>query len=307
MSVKFTVVHRKDINNVGDMASNPLQYFLKPDEYQVVDITKLGYENFDTGIPIVAGGGGLISNEFFGDVLADLLLGADRKKLLTMWADFWEISDPINVDLRIEFTKKARELIKEYLSKLHPSNTPRILWGAGHNQDTNKRVKKIEYPEYLVDFDHIGIRDHGQKFQWVPCASCMHPALRKSYSIKNKVIWFEHKKQLIKSSDFGGDPIPRFVNSGDNIEQTIELLGSSEIILTNSYHGAYWGTLLGKKVIVDNAWSSKFYTMRHTPLILEKGEYWRDAIDAAKIYPNALDECIGANQRFWNEVQGCTQ
>ena len=35
---KFTVVHRVDINNVGDLASNPLQYFLDRDEYDVIDI-----------------------------------------------------------------------------------------------------------------------------------------------------------------------------------------------------------------------------------------------------------------------------
>ena len=38
MAIKYVVTHRTDPNNVGDIASNPLQYFLQPDEYQVVDI-----------------------------------------------------------------------------------------------------------------------------------------------------------------------------------------------------------------------------------------------------------------------------
>jgi exopolysaccharide biosynthesis predicted pyruvyltransferase EpsI len=129
----------------------------------------------------------------------------------------------------------------------------------------------------------------------------MHPALRKNYQIKNDVIWFEHKKQLVK--DFGNEPIPRFVNSGSNIEQTIELLGSANIILTNSYHGAYWGTLLGKKVIVVGVWGAKFYAFRHKPYILEKNESWQEAVDKVMIHPNALDECIASTENFWNSIK----
>jgi hypothetical protein len=131
----------------------------------------------------------------------------------------------------------------------------------------------------------------------------MHPALRKQYAIKNDIIWFEHKKQLIK--DFGPEPIPRFVNSGDNIEQTIELLGSANIILTNSYHGAYWGTLLKKKVIiVGGTWSTKFKWFKHPPTILGKKEDWQDAIDSSNIYDSALDECIYATEQYWNTIKG---
>ena len=37
MPIKYAVVHRSDPNNVGDLAANPLQYFLNKDEYQVID------------------------------------------------------------------------------------------------------------------------------------------------------------------------------------------------------------------------------------------------------------------------------
>jgi exopolysaccharide biosynthesis predicted pyruvyltransferase EpsI len=117
------------------------------------------------------------------------------------------------------------------------------------------------------------------------------------------VIWFEHKKQLIKSTEFGKDPIPRFINSGDNVEETIRLLGSADIIITNSYHGAYWGTLLGRKVIVADAWSSKFNAMRHKPYFLNKGEFWKDYVDFAPIYNSALDECISVTENYWKRVK----
>ena len=142
MSVKFTVVHRKDLNNVGDMASNPLQYFLKPSEYQVVDLENLGVDQFRTDLPVIAGGGGLIANSWFGDILEKVLSSADRIKLLEMWSQTWNVSDPINADLRKEFTTKVNHLVRDYISKLQPSsNAPRIIWGAGHNSDTNKKIK----------------------------------------------------------------------------------------------------------------------------------------------------------------------
>jgi exopolysaccharide biosynthesis predicted pyruvyltransferase EpsI len=131
----------------------------------------------------------------------------------------------------------------------------------------------------------------------------MHPALRENHIIKHPVIWFEHKKQLIKSTEFGSEPIPRYVNSGDNIAETIRLLGSADVIITNSYHGAFWGTLLGRKVIVVEAWSSKFNAIKHKPLFLGKGENWKDIINTAQVYNTALDECINVTEQFWNRVK----
>ena len=125
----------------------------------------------------------------------------------------------------------------------------------------------------------------------------------KSHIIKHPVIWFEHKKQLIKSTEFGTDPIPRFINSGDNIEETIRILGSAEVIITNSYHGAYWGTLLGRKVIVAEAWSSKFNAMKHKPLFIGKGDFWKNVVNRVPVYDTALEDCISVTEQYWNKVK----
>jgi hypothetical protein len=299
---KFIVVHRKDPNNVGDVASNPLQYFLKPDEYQTIDVVNLKTEIYPSNIPVIVGGGGLIGNDFIGESIRDVLSGADKNQLTHLWQSRWKTSNPANLDLNKEFIIKYQELISEYLNKVNVDRSLKILWGAGHNGEVSKKSKgTFEYPSWLSEFNLLGVRDWNQSHPWAPCASCMHPALRKSYTIKNDVIFFEHKKQLMK--DFGNDPIPRFVNSGSNVEQTIELLGSANIILTNSYHGAYWGTLLKKKVIVVGPWSTKFYSLRHMPALLEKDESWKNAVDKAKIYSASLDECASATETFWKNIQ----
>lgn len=300
--VKFVVAHRRDENNVGDIASNPLQYFLQPSEYQVVDVIDLGKESYPSNVPIVVGGGGIIGNEFIGNSIEKIFSAADKLQLEQLWKSRWQLCNPENRELQQQFTQEYHVLIKKYIDKIPAIQSPKFLWGAGHNSDLKKeRRPSIDYPSYIVNFDLIGVRDYGTDFEWVPCASCMHPALRKTYPIKNEIIWFEHKKQLTK--DFGHESIPRFINSGANIDQTIELLGSANVILTNSYHGAYWGTLLKKKVILVGAWSSKFYNMRHQPYMLEKNADLSSIINRVPVYHSALDECINATETFWKKIK----
>lgn len=302
--IKSYVVYRQDKNNVGDMASNPLQYFLNPNEYEAVDVVNIGKHQFDPSVPIIAGGGGLLANEFMDEALRDLTISPDMHSILNIGEELWSHTAPVNINLRNEFFSKLNPLITEYANKISNDKTARIIWGAGHNGNYEKKFKgHLTYPKWLRNFDLVGIRDYGQEYQWAPCASCMHPALREKHVIKHPVIWFEHKKQMIKSTEFGNDPVPRFINSGDNIEETIRTLGSADVIITNSYHGAYWGMLLGRKVFVVEAWSSKFNAMRHRPFFLGKGDNWKDYLDKVEVYNTALDECIEATENFWTDVK----
>jgi hypothetical protein len=299
---KFTVVHRADQNNVGDLASNPLQYFLKPEEYQVVDITRINETEYNSNLPMVVGGGGLIGNELFGDVIPSLLPSADLNQLIQIQKQEWKLKDPANEKFHEEFMFAHRNFVKKYINLIKPRTSPRYIWGAGHNGPLDKRGDAdILYPDWLMNFDTVGVRDWDKNQPWVPCASCMHPALYKKYAIKNDVVFFEHKKQLIKN--FGNDSIPRFINSGSNIDQTIELLGSANIILTNSYHGAYWGVLLGKKVIVVDPWSSKFLSLKHAPWLLKRDQEWKEVVDEIKIRDTALEDCRMATEKFWKKIK----
>ena len=303
MAIKYVVVHRTDKNNIGDMASNPLQYYLPASDYQVVDILDIGASKYPSDVPLIAGGGGLIGNQFLGSDLSYALNNSDQNALMTMWKEAWSVVNHNNIDVRDEFLRKLQPMIKEYIDKLDNTTAPRIVWGAGHNEDTNKRVKRPEWPDWLSNFDLIGVRDHGQPYEWVPCASCLDTAFDKNYRIKNDVIWYEHKKQLIKSTHFGSKPVPRYINSGANMEQTIELLGSANTIITNSYHGAYLGTLLGKKVIVAGAWSSKFHTLKHRVTFINPQDNYEYLLDNVETHPESLQECREANNTHWNKIR----
>jgi hypothetical protein len=62
----------------------------------------------------------------------------------------------------------------------------------------------------------------------------------------------------------------------------------------------FWGTLLQKKVVLVNAFSSKFFTFRYPPSIFA-GDL-DAAISHAKVYPQALEECQSANVDFYKLV-----
>lgn len=295
-------IFRTDPNNVGDMFSNPMRYFGKDLKVHTVDITQTLTTNYPDNVPVIVGGGGLIENEMFGHMIPIIAEGVDSVGLDLMWENRWVCKNANNEETFKKFNNEFQKIFNEANRALHKNKGPKIIWGAGHNKrDVNKR-EELSWPKWFKDFDLVGVRDYLQGYDWVPCASCMHPAFDKEYEIKNKIVWFEHKKQLVKGAEFGLLPIPRLVNSGQNIEQTIEILGSAEIVVTNSYHGVYWATLLGRKVICVDPWSSKFFFFKHMP-IMAKSRNWEEKLDEAVSYPNALAECREANLNFWNKVK----
>jgi hypothetical protein len=308
MNPKFVVIHRTDINNVGDMSSNPLRYFLKPEEYMVLDIDTLGGKPYPDDVPIIVGGGGLIGNEFFGENIALALEHPDAVQINNLWQHRWELVNLKYKDMHVEFHTKLKDMVNDALTKIDKHKTPKVIWGVGHNiqkfgQDD---VPNLKYPKFMKDFNIVGIRDFvpHQPYEFVPCASCMDPSLNKTYPIKNDIVIIEHKKQLLKGAEFGALSIPRFVNSGDNLEQMIELIGSANIVISNSYHAIYWATLLKKKSICVGAWSSKFFTLKHKPHYIKSiGKELEEAIDEAKIYETALEESVMANRRMWDRVR----
>lgn len=85
-----------------------------------------------------------------------------------------------------------------------------------------------------------------------------------------------------------------------SVEETIRFLGTAETVVTSSYHGAYWATLLGKKVIGIPT-SSKFYGMRHAIPICAVDD-WRRYAKLAHSYPEALDDCRTASKAFADKV-----
>jgi hypothetical protein len=152
----------------------------------------------------------------------------------------------------------------------------------------------------------------------------MHPAFDRQREVKHEIVVFSHKKFQIHIPG-----VPRLTNTTQNFEQVLDFLASGETIITSSYHGAYWGTLLGRKVLAF-PFSTKFYTFKHLPTLYpvkkwkpaswklsifkkqiyqrwDKNKFlcdlqnWQDLLKNCQSYPESLVECRTQNQKFYEQ------
>lgn len=183
------------------------------------------------------------------------------------------------------------------INRLLEINDHVISWGLGHNEHHADNIyyweasEKIRYDKFFLfttrDWEYGNDR-------FCPCVSCMMPGLEKQYALKRRVGVLTHHAVPIKGFDF------ECCNNSQPLEEILAFIGSSEIILTNTYHGAYWATLMGKKVIIYQPFSNKFNYFKYRPTIYS-GNLEKD-IENAKAYPEALEECRSINRNLRDEL-----
>jgi hypothetical protein len=176
----------------------------------------------------------------------------------------------------------------------------KIMWSIGHNIHTDTIFDvEMTYPK-AESFDLVGIRDNKTKYNYVPCVSCKHPIFDKKFKVEKEVVVFGH--DWIKG--FKDLKFPKIaINPLFDFEQVIEFLGSAETVIANSYHGAYWSLLLGKKVIVNNPHSNKFAQLHEN--IQFAGVNYRSlkkALADAKPVRGFLKKCRDINDDFYQKV-----
>ena len=173
-------------------------------------------------------------------------------------------------------------------------------WGLGESLNVDRKGGFVlpypkSLPDYLNRFDLVGMRDYGTQYAWAPCPSCLLPGLELPSPPIHEIVIYEHKRIAIPIDGF-----PRNTNAGDDINSVLAFLASGEVVITNSYHGAYWATLLGRRVLaIPNM--SKMYRFKHAPVIA-RPEGWKRLMDLTVAYPGALSECRAATHAFYAEV-----
>jgi hypothetical protein len=195
-----------------------------------------------------------------------------------------------------------------YYKTLNNSNTY-FHWGSGSNKLNTKFVnwnisKNEKYFDYdkLDNFEIVGRRDYLEKYiynhTYVPCVSCKLPQLKKMYNTKRAIGVIQH--MWLKQINLPYKTISMNLKKY-TIDEIIEFIGESEIIITGSFHAAYWGLLLGKKVLINGSWSSKFDTLKYKPSLLTNN--LEDDINKCIIPPNDyLSECIQLNDDFYKKI-----
>jgi hypothetical protein len=254
-------IHHADKTNAGDWWSPPGRYFpLKPKAIHSL----VTYRPSPEGREIHIVGGGGLGTEFFRPHLARLA-AKSRKYKLVAWG--------VGVD-----TKYSRGAL------LDPSR-PFDLFG-----------------DYFDHFDVVGTRVYSskQRFTWVPCASSMHPAffaLRDRKPVRQLGV-YQHNHRPIKFAR--KSPFALKDNSGDNLVEKLEFLAQHEYVLTNTYHGVFWATLLARKVICL-PFKSGLFSFKHRPAY-SSGPIDQALMRSAVSYGNALEECRSANIEFYRSL-----
>lgn len=274
MRTQILNLHRRNTNNVGDLLCAPFIYFpelLGSDAREILGFrvadepdreARLAYKGaFAEADMIIVGGGGLLEIDFFQPFF-------------------------------------------KFLAENKRSDQKVVLWGAGHNswQLGDWRHLKQSYTFDSGLFDLIGIRDSDHQYPWVPCVSCMDATFDVPPEITREVGVYAHIG-TIRNEAFRKQ-LPTGLDIRDNscsFSEVIEFLGSCELVLTDSFHGAYWATLLGRKVIAFPS-SSKFYDLRH-PVPLCAPEDWMRFRALARTYPEALTECRAVNVAFSDQIR----
>jgi len=178
----------------------------------------------------------------------------------------------------------------------------KVLWGVGDNVSSMER-KSLDFLSYIQKYDLVGIRDYIKDLEhlWVPCASCKSSYFDKFKGIEstNDIVYFQHLYKPFPQDIIKKNPGPLMTNNGCDFENVLRFLASGEYVITNSYHGAYWAQLLGKRVIVT-PWSTKFLKMKY-PVVCSQPSEWFDKLKYTKSY-EILEECREANDNFFKKI-----
>lgn len=180
-------------------------------------------------------------------------------------------------------------------------NKKMVIWGAGHNsKDPKDFGKKLDYSVDTTKFGMVGTRDFKASKNWVPCVSCMNSVFDKKYNSTQEVGVIFHKKTMkdkTVTSKFNDFPT---TSNTTNLQSLINFIGSSETVITDSYHAMYWAMLLNKKVVVIPN-SSKFFDFKYHPVISSFDNCLED-IKKAEKYSGILEECREINRDFAEKV-----
>jgi hypothetical protein len=127
------------------------------------------------------------------------------------------------------------------------SGKPTIVFGAGLNYPDDDMPPR--YPEWLKDCVYVALRDYGSPYDWCPCPSCLHPAFYYRSVSHHRTVTYGHH---LEPKEIHLSPAKDLSEVGAVLHH-IGMAGSVE---TDSYHGAYWATLLGRPLKIINPRSS---------------------------------------------------
>lgn len=190
------------------------------------------------------------------------------------------------------------EFTNRLINRVLDTGAAVISWSPGintHDGQENTVNTKIEFDRFAL----ATLRDYENKYgvAFLPDVTCNLPGLKKHYTIRRKYGIARHKDYPIEGLDFES------ITNDRDIEEILQFLGESEVVISNSFHMIYWSLLMGKKTLCADPFSTRFYSFKYKPEYFHtKTDNFQECVEAAKQY-DILDECIQANQNFFQQVK----
>jgi len=241
---------------------------------------------------IIVGGGGLLSDSYFMQVLTQA--AKTRRGKLIVWGaglnnhfyghTIW-LAPSLVTRQRWYWEGVVRRILgKRSLPALVPNTPP----------PPDEAISE-QRQAWLKSCDLAGIRDFGTEFEWVPCASCMDGRIDfyRSVPPKYPLVVIDHPDYC--RIELKG--VPHLSNLNNDFDNILAFLASGETVLSSSYHAAYWALLLGRKVVVV-PWSEKFRKFKHPLAACFKIGELSACMALARSYPDALNDCRQHNRDF---------
>ncbi len=181
-----------------------------------------------------------------------------------------------------------------------------IIWGAGTNSNDIDAYYNHDIKINFSKCKLVGVRDfrNNAGLQYTPCPSCMLPLIKEARNINPK-------ERIGTMLSFGYKPDKHYKNLDHfhNINEVFDFISNYEVIITSSYHCAYWSTLCGRKVIaLSDGTTSKLINQKYAPPIIRSKTFYdakalKKIIDSQAVYVNALTDCINATYSFFDKVK----
>lgn len=192
----------------------------------------------------------------------------------------------------------------EFIARTAKSR-PTIIFGAGLNNQLPFDLQPVV--EALKMCALVGIRDRSFagdfSFEYVPCASCMHPEFRFRKHAMRDILRYQHawREAIPGSSDVISNMDPS-ISHYDAIAE----ISNSWTVITNSFHGAYWAQLAGRRVILWRTGDLRFFSgLPLAPTVVWTEEQLQLALDYLP-FPNdnaIYAECVNRNLVFQQDVK----
>lgn len=194
-----------------------------------------------------------------------------------------------------EFTNQA-------INKVLDSGAAVVAWSPGlntHAEYDGTFHTPVDYDRFAL----VTVRDFENSYglPYLPDVTCKLPGLKKEYTIHRKFGIAQHKDYPIQGFDFD------VIKNDRSIDEILQFIGESEIVLSNSFHMINWAILMGKKTVCVNPFGNRFFSYRFKPAY-----YYSQKDDFDKCVANAqiyhiLEQNIAANDAFFALVRNIVE